>query len=329
MTPRRAPILAMIPPPAQYALTFLAGLGLDWLMPWRPAWMTIGGVRWAGLALAVAGFVLALAAAGRFVVRRTTLNPAGQPAHLVVSRRACLVAQSDVSGADDHFRGPGARPRRSLAVDLGRTALGRHELGRDPLRGSAPQRNIRPRLRRLLSKGSALDLRPSAPFPASGARKGTPVCAPKRGTWLAVLVRRHGLDQCDRCEQEQYSQTIVEKGNLILQMAQQTRGLGHARAALFRLAKLGKLLQKLANLDRRSAKIAALPSSPLIHICVAAQLDHKRSHFPLLDSRTMRAQCSSSERVVYAGFETRADCRAKEIESVFVASSGEPDASLT
>ncbi len=85
MMPRRAPILAIIPPPAQYALTFLAGLGLDWLMPWRPAWMTIEGARYAGLALAVAGFVLALAAAGRFVVRRTTLNPAGQPAHLVVT----------------------------------------------------------------------------------------------------------------------------------------------------------------------------------------------------------------------------------------------------
>jgi protein-S-isoprenylcysteine O-methyltransferase Ste14 len=85
MTLRRAPILAMIPPPVQYALTFLAGLGVDWLMPWRPAWMTIGGVHWAGLALAVAGFVLALAAAGRFVARHTTLNPAGQPAHLVVS----------------------------------------------------------------------------------------------------------------------------------------------------------------------------------------------------------------------------------------------------
>jgi len=49
-------------------------------------------------------------------------------------------------------------------------------------------------------------------------------------------------------------QTIVEKGNLILKMAQQTRGLGHARAALFRLAKLGKLPQKFANLDRRRRK---------------------------------------------------------------------------
>jgi protein-S-isoprenylcysteine O-methyltransferase Ste14 len=85
MTPRRTPILAMIPPPIQYALTFLAGLGLDWLMPWRPDWMTMAGIHWAGWALAVAGFLLALAAAGRFVVRRTTLNPAGRPAHLVGS----------------------------------------------------------------------------------------------------------------------------------------------------------------------------------------------------------------------------------------------------
>jgi protein-S-isoprenylcysteine O-methyltransferase Ste14 len=37
-----------------------------------------------GLSPAAAGFVLSIAAAGRFVTRRTTLNPAGQPAHLVV-----------------------------------------------------------------------------------------------------------------------------------------------------------------------------------------------------------------------------------------------------
>ncbi len=53
MAPRRAPILAVIPPPAQYALTLLAGIGLDRLLPWRPVWMTAEGVRWAGSALAV------------------------------------------------------------------------------------------------------------------------------------------------------------------------------------------------------------------------------------------------------------------------------------
>ena len=47
--------------------------------------MTAEGVRWAGSALAVAGTLLALAAAGWFVLQRTTLNPAGQPARLVVS----------------------------------------------------------------------------------------------------------------------------------------------------------------------------------------------------------------------------------------------------
>jgi protein-S-isoprenylcysteine O-methyltransferase Ste14 len=47
--------------------------------------MTIRGVRWAGLALPAAAFVLALVAAGRPVFRRTTLNPAGRPSHLVVS----------------------------------------------------------------------------------------------------------------------------------------------------------------------------------------------------------------------------------------------------
>jgi protein-S-isoprenylcysteine O-methyltransferase Ste14 len=84
MAPRGAPILAVIPPPAHYALTFLVGVGLDRLMPWQPAWMTMEVVHWAGWALALVGFVLASAAARLFVSRRTTLNPAGQPAHLVV-----------------------------------------------------------------------------------------------------------------------------------------------------------------------------------------------------------------------------------------------------
>ena len=82
---RRAPILAIIPPPVQFVLTFLVGVGVDRLMPWRPASMAIGAVHWLGLALAVTGCALSAAAAGRFVLRRTTLNPTGQPARLVVS----------------------------------------------------------------------------------------------------------------------------------------------------------------------------------------------------------------------------------------------------
>ena len=85
MVSRQTPILAIIPPPAQFALTFLVGIGLDRLMPWQPEWMVIGGVRWVGLAVTVAGCSLAVAAAGRFVLRGTTLHPTGQPARLVVS----------------------------------------------------------------------------------------------------------------------------------------------------------------------------------------------------------------------------------------------------
>jgi protein-S-isoprenylcysteine O-methyltransferase Ste14 len=85
MAPRRAPILAIIPPPAQFVLMFLVGVGLDRLTPWRPAWMAVGGLNWLGLGLAVAGCALSAAAAGRFVLRRTTLNPTGQPARLVVT----------------------------------------------------------------------------------------------------------------------------------------------------------------------------------------------------------------------------------------------------
>ncbi len=85
MASPRAPVLATIPPPAQFALTFLIGVGLDWLMPWRPAWMTTQIAHWAGFALAIGGCSLAAAAAGRFVLRRTTLHPTGEPAHLVVT----------------------------------------------------------------------------------------------------------------------------------------------------------------------------------------------------------------------------------------------------
>ncbi len=85
MAASRTPILAIIPPPAQFALAFLVGVGLDRLMPWRPAWMAMASVHWAGFALAVGGCSLAAAAAGRFVLRRTTLDPAGEPAHLVVN----------------------------------------------------------------------------------------------------------------------------------------------------------------------------------------------------------------------------------------------------
>ncbi len=74
-----------LPPPVQYVLAFLIGLGLERLAPWKPAWMAAAGAHWAGWALAVAGVLLGLSAAGGFAFRRTTLHPAGRPARLVVT----------------------------------------------------------------------------------------------------------------------------------------------------------------------------------------------------------------------------------------------------
>ena len=85
MAAHNAPLLAKIPPPAQFAMAFLAGVALDRLMPWRPAWIAMASAHWAGFALAVAGCALAAAAAGRFVLRGTTLHPTGEPSRLVVN----------------------------------------------------------------------------------------------------------------------------------------------------------------------------------------------------------------------------------------------------
>jgi protein-S-isoprenylcysteine O-methyltransferase Ste14 len=84
-TARGAPFLAKFPPPVQFALAVLAGVGIDRLFPWRPAWMAMASVHWVGFALLIAGCALAAAAAGRFVLRRTTLDPTGEPSRLVVN----------------------------------------------------------------------------------------------------------------------------------------------------------------------------------------------------------------------------------------------------
>jgi protein-S-isoprenylcysteine O-methyltransferase Ste14 len=84
MEQHQAPILAIIPPPVQFVLTFLIGLAVNRLLAWQPGWTEMEGVRWIGWALAAGGVALSFFAAGRFVFRHTTLNPAGSPAHLVV-----------------------------------------------------------------------------------------------------------------------------------------------------------------------------------------------------------------------------------------------------
>jgi len=81
----RPPVLVMVPPPLLYLAVFAAGLGLNALLPWHPAWLRSPAIHAAGgLAL---GLGAALAAAGIGVLhqRRTTVIPFGQPARLVAS----------------------------------------------------------------------------------------------------------------------------------------------------------------------------------------------------------------------------------------------------
>ena len=79
------PVLVMVPPPLLYLVVFAAGLGLDALLPWHPAWLrspaihTLGGVA-LGLGAALAAWGI-----GELHRRRTTVIPFGQPARLVAS----------------------------------------------------------------------------------------------------------------------------------------------------------------------------------------------------------------------------------------------------
>ena len=81
--PRRAPLLAIIPPPVLFAATFLAGWGVGWLDGSRPAWIRTATAHWVGLALLVAGAAVSAACVRLFVSRGTTVIPVGQPARLV------------------------------------------------------------------------------------------------------------------------------------------------------------------------------------------------------------------------------------------------------
>lgn len=83
MEPRRAPPLAIVPPPVLYAAVFLAGMGLS--RAWNPSWMGSPSVHRVGWAILIVGLLLNVSSAGLFVFRRTTLNPTGQPAQLVTS----------------------------------------------------------------------------------------------------------------------------------------------------------------------------------------------------------------------------------------------------
>ena len=79
------PLLVMVPPPALYLAVFAAGLGLDALLPWRPAGWRSPAIHTVGGLLLGFGAVLAVAGIGVLHRRRTTVIPFGQPARLVAS----------------------------------------------------------------------------------------------------------------------------------------------------------------------------------------------------------------------------------------------------
>jgi len=77
------PFLLFIPPPILYAAFFGAGLALDRLVRWHPAWMESAparGLAWLSVAAAV-GF--GLGSLCLFWFRSTTVIPHGQPARLI------------------------------------------------------------------------------------------------------------------------------------------------------------------------------------------------------------------------------------------------------
>ena len=79
------PVLVMVPPPLLYLAVFAAGLGVDTLLPWHPAWLrapALHAIGWLALGL---GAALAAGGIGALHRRHTTVIPFGQPARLVAS----------------------------------------------------------------------------------------------------------------------------------------------------------------------------------------------------------------------------------------------------
>jgi protein-S-isoprenylcysteine O-methyltransferase Ste14 len=75
--------LVAVPAPVFYVLAFGSGLIVDHFVRWRPNW--IERLHVFGWALIAAGLVLGPGSAVLFALKRTTLNPGGQPSRLVTS----------------------------------------------------------------------------------------------------------------------------------------------------------------------------------------------------------------------------------------------------
>lgn len=77
----RAARLVAVPAPILYAIAFGAGVALQRALSWRPEGGP--GVRIAGWLLLAVGVIIGPGSALSFAIRRTTLNPVGQPSRLV------------------------------------------------------------------------------------------------------------------------------------------------------------------------------------------------------------------------------------------------------
>ena len=78
-------LLLRVPPPLQYAAFFGAGMLLDRLIAWSPAWMQSNAAQWAGGVLLVSAALLFLTSLGLLLINRTTVVPHARPSRLVTS----------------------------------------------------------------------------------------------------------------------------------------------------------------------------------------------------------------------------------------------------
>jgi protein-S-isoprenylcysteine O-methyltransferase Ste14 len=76
-------LLLRVPPPLQYAAFFGAGMLLDRLVPWSPAWLHGAAARRLGGLVLVAAVLLAVTSIGLLRVNRTTVIPHARPSRLV------------------------------------------------------------------------------------------------------------------------------------------------------------------------------------------------------------------------------------------------------
>jgi protein-S-isoprenylcysteine O-methyltransferase Ste14 len=73
--------LVAVPAPIFYAFAFGAGVALQRAISWRPE--AGPGIRLAGWLLLIIGVIIGPGSALSFGIKRTTLNPIGQPSRLV------------------------------------------------------------------------------------------------------------------------------------------------------------------------------------------------------------------------------------------------------